>query len=256
MAGLSEELQQIVDEGQKRVAKYKAPWPNATHEENLAYSAQIALGNNEFESEIINAAGPAIAPYVDADVVDHIGFTGHGNYNLKGFYTTPDFQSDTLGNIFKQAIELSTTPNLVVEADKVYSVGAGANPSSLTHEFVHRRNAHKMAEGKFSPLMGEHKWTRMFTAFRARNPREWRDAVESYAYGMRGTPTLEEADASLRRLLDGYEDDLIRMEVEALEAQNKRPLGRKWAIDSHRKDVKEALKRRKRGWSLTEPGEG
>jgi hypothetical protein len=245
--------------GQLQDAKmvYDAPWNDATPEENAAYNTQVQQGNTEFESDVRQQMSPQAAQYVDADRAQfHPSYVGRGNRSTQGAYMPDEFETDQdfqdamvykYGDVMQQA-------DMTLAADQVYVFGArNATSETYAHEFEHRRHAKEDIKYSFSD---EEPQVRKQIAFRANTPEQWATAVDSWRFIMLGRApkgtsiTLDEAEKHLKNTLKTAENKFLEEETKYLDEKGSRPSSRKWAIDSHSADAREALERRQKSWNL------
>lgn len=241
---------------QRAAQKYGAPWPNATAEENAAYSQQAQLGNMEFEQEVGMRAGPVVAPYVDADRAKYIG---PKDYNVLGSYTDPEhvekveagIMSDntSLDRILRRAQELGLYEDYEVENDTTYAFGWGARPDVWGHEFDHRR----IELNDLTPLLGEERAVLLRQAFYARDPIDWKEVLESWYAETKHRNEYKDyydVENNLKRALENWKDSFLNQEAKVRKGEGDKPKKRKWAWDSLYTDAEDQYNKRKKVWSI------
>lgn len=231
--------------------QHKAPWPEATEQEDRDYDQGVQLGDTEFETEVAEASAPQNREYVDAERASVVP----GSWNLKGMYIPKTFADDEefqeesirrYGKVFQKA-------DATLEADRVYAIGAqNARPELWSHEFMHRNND----ERGNTYLEPEEFAVRRLNAFRASTPDQWLRSVELHRDKMlrrsdSGTSvSLGEAEEQLKKSISMYEDNYIRREAEYAENKGNRAKSRNWAIDTHSADAREAMEHRQKSWNI------
>lgn len=243
--------------GALQEAKYRAPWSDATPEENLAYSQQAELGNTEFEGEVRGASPPWVHPYIDADRATLL--PTKSNWNLEGFYTSPGTNYSDPDDEYAQAIierygKVLQDADAALEEDTAYAVGAmRANPSIWGHEFTHRQHNKEDVE-YFSQT--EEKAVRKMQGFYASTPDQWARAVNlwrDYIMRRRDAPdsmSLVEAERHLKDTLKTAESSYLDKEIEYYKSKGNKPKERPWRIDTHSADAREQLERRQKSWNV------
>lgn len=247
----------------------KAPWPNATPEEDAAYDQQVHMGNIEFEQGVADQMGVVGREAIDADRAKLLS----GNWNVRGF-TTPSKLADIDK---KKYAPLFRNTKDKLEPNMHYAVGAEQATNSLwAHEFGHtglnikeRREAVKeisFTESKNAQLlvkiMGEEQIMRLWDAYRADSKEEWQKAVYFWLDRLlsRGTVkriSMIEAEKRLKKTLGLWEDTFINMEVEAAEEKGIRYKTRRKSegvpdTGSLKQDYTEAMHHRQKRWYLEE----
>ncbi len=208
--------------------KHPAPWEGATPEEDAAYNTQVEFGDTEFESEVGTYLGPYGREAVDADRATMLQ---KGGWELRGTFVKPDFDTDEdyRNRVTKRNKKVFEEADEKIEADMVYAVGPeNANNRLWAHEFLHR------FRGESRALGGEERFVRLFTAYRAHTADQWFDAVGSWLSMLledREALSYREAEKHLKRTLETWNNDFIRMEAEAAEEQGERPKTRKAFFD-------------------------
>lgn len=220
----------------------KAPWPNATPEEDAAYAKAAQMADSEFEREVVQQGGPQLEGYVDPDrahLVDSVPD------NVQGVYM-PEGEPMTEAEKVKYGRLLDQSKVEEFEPGNTYAISAkNAKPDIWAHEFTHRRQD---VLG-LSPWMGKEKSATLTQAFRADNPQEWYKAVRVWhAYNkhkfQEDGQTLYDVEKHLKKTLESWQADLIRTEVEAREERSDRPKdrpGRFWGTNKGdlRRDAEE-----------------
>jgi hypothetical protein len=220
---------------------HPAPWEGATPEEDMAYDQAVKFGDVEFEADIKNYMGPYGSEAIDADRATMLQ---EGGWNIHGLHVAPEYDTDPelkeivderYGPVFEKAGEK-------IEGDMVYTVGPEYADTRLwAHEFLHRfRNSKEMRA-----LGGEERFVRLFSAYRASTPEQWIGAVDMWRDIVMRRPdspdsmNLREAEKHLKKSLDTWKDDFIRIEAEAAEEKGIPAKRRNWQIDSLRADYRE-----------------
>lgn len=238
-------------------AKYKAPWPDATPEEDLAYSQNVELANTEFEADVRNASPPWVHPYIDADRATLL--STKKPWNIHGFYTPEGTDYSDPDDEYAQAIierygKVLQDADAALEEDTVYAVNPlRANPSLWGHEFTHRQHSKEDVEYW---AQSEEKAVRKMQGFYASTPDQWARAVNlwrDYIMRRRDAPnsmSLVEAENHLKDTLKTAESNYIDKEVEHYESKGDKPKERPWRIDTLSADARERLERRQRSWNV------
>lgn len=236
-------------DGEQSEVVHRAPWANATPEEDVAYDQQVRFGNNEFEADVRNAIGPAYEDYVDADRATFLG--NLPEYNYKGFYLNNSYGQEGKEGYTQEADELFgplvDRANAFLEKDTVYAISAeNANPLTWAHEFRHRAFKDMGA----SLWMPEERYNRLYDAFYASTPEDWYKAVYMWKDQLRRRGekvTTEQAESHLKKALETWEPQFTDYEANVRKQKGDKPKERKlgpFDFGTLRSDAKEARERR------------
>ena len=233
---------------------WKAPWPDATKEENESYAAAIESMNMEWEIEIADQMGPYGSEFIDADKA---AVWGVPPSSYRAFYAPPKWEKAVGSKYLKQ---MAKSQGREIEPDSVVVTNPlWADAFTWAHEFRHRAVETERRErygessdplnpaGQFLGRMHFEKRNRLWDAYLSRDKKDWKTSVagwRDYVHHETGTGlTLEDAEADLRKTIEEHKDGLINEEAAS-----------KWEgvpmeIDDLRRLYKKGYERRSKTWN-------